>query len=356
MGNFAKGLTFIITITGIEVPISMKVGTFWYVIDNDDNPNTVYVAGTFLDTVNANSTNKNAIMPTLQILGLNLSSYNLRDNDVKLTLDFYLPSTLPSSISTGQFLFLNFPAPYANVLRFVSPQCQLIIRGNTLKSFITSCSIYGLRIKMPIMNSLILGSVYRLTISGLINPSNPSSNIYKYMIEITTTGNSILAKSFSPHTNFNISAFIINPISTPLNYYTESLGLISELSTFINVQSEPIYISSSLLYNSSQYNRNVYLSPFTNIYTNPVDLHLESGMNPFPIRFSSLKSGVIFIYFSKTGDGNYYSNPPPLTLTVNRNYLISVYFIEKQIKLPVGANGTRYQIGINLPYELYTMS
>jgi hypothetical protein len=77
---------------------------------------------------------------------------------------------------------LAFPPNYADVLRFVSPQCQLNIRFNTAKSFISSCTVYGMRIKMPILISLTLGSVYRLTIKGLINPTNPSSYIYKHTL------------------------------------------------------------------------------------------------------------------------------------------------------------------------------
>jgi hypothetical protein len=50
-------------------------------------------------------------------------------------------------------------------------------------------------------------------------------------------------------------------------------------------------------------------------------------MNPFPIRFSSLKSGVYSIYFSKTGDGNYYSNLPPLTFIVNTNTVKALKFV-----------------------------
>jgi hypothetical protein len=73
----------------------------------------------------------------------------------------------------------------------------------------------------------------------------------------------------------------------------------------------------------------VYLLPYTNIQTNPSTLALISGMNPFPIRFSSLNSGVNYIYFTKTGDGNYYSNLPPLILLVNANYVIPLTFVEK---------------------------
>ena len=51
-------------------------------------------------------------------------------------------------------------------------------------------------------------------------------------------------------------------------------------------------------------------------------LDLASGSNPFAIRMSSLTSGVNYVYFSKTGDGNFYSSLPPLTLITNKNYFL----------------------------------
>lgn len=56
---------------------------------------------------------------------------------------------------------------------------------------------------MPFLDDLTLGSVYSLTINGLINPTNPSSDTYKYALEITgSTGRTIVARTYSPHANF----------------------------------------------------------------------------------------------------------------------------------------------------------
>lgn len=92
-----------------------------------------------------------------------------------------MPSTI-GSVTVGQFLFLIFPTNFGDVLRFVSPTCTLNIRGNTLKNYISSCYVKGLRIKMPFLDSLTLGSVYSLTVNGIINPTNPSSSTYKYAL------------------------------------------------------------------------------------------------------------------------------------------------------------------------------
>ncbi len=96
-------------------------------------------------------------------------------------MNFYVPSTL-SSVTVGQYLFLVFPPNFANILRFITPSCQLNIRGNTLKNYISSCSVTGMRLKMPFLDSLTLGSVYTLTVNGIINPTDPSSNTYKYAL------------------------------------------------------------------------------------------------------------------------------------------------------------------------------
>jgi hypothetical protein len=77
---------------------------------------------------------------------------------------------------------LVFPPNFANVLRFINPTCQLNIRGNTLKNYISSCTVAGMRLKMPFLDSLTLGSVYTLTVNGIINPTDPSSNTYKYAL------------------------------------------------------------------------------------------------------------------------------------------------------------------------------
>jgi hypothetical protein len=39
-----------------------------------------------------------------------------------------------------------------------------------------------MRLKMPFLDSLTLGSVYTLTVNGIINPTDPSSNTYKYAL------------------------------------------------------------------------------------------------------------------------------------------------------------------------------
>jgi hypothetical protein len=57
------------TVTGIEMPINMGIGTFWYVIDNDNNLTTVLSSGTFADNTNPGiNPNLVTVIPALQIL------------------------------------------------------------------------------------------------------------------------------------------------------------------------------------------------------------------------------------------------------------------------------------------------
>jgi hypothetical protein len=246
---------------------------------------------------------------------------------VTITADFYLPTTL-TTIGVGQSLMMVFPPIYFDVLRFATPTCTLNIKGNTLKNYISSCSISGMRLKMVFLDYIVTGSSYSLTVSGLINPTNPSSNVQKYSFEISNSGDtSIIAKTYSPNCNYKMSLFIANPVRKSLNYYTGSKGLITSLVTMKNVQSDDVYISPSSDYVNSKYERNAYLEPFNNLYTNPSNIQLASGSNPFPIRFSSLTSGVNYVYFSKRGDGSFYSNLPPLILTTNKNYFTAVSFV-----------------------------
>jgi hypothetical protein len=140
----------------------------------------VLSSGTFVDSVSA-SVLDTQNFPAFQILSMTHSSAYLREENINLVLNFYVPSTL-TSVGVGQYLFLLFPPNFADVLRFVTPSCQLNIRGNTLKNYISSCTVRGNRLKMPFLDDLTLGSVYSLIINGLINPTNPSSSTYKYAL------------------------------------------------------------------------------------------------------------------------------------------------------------------------------
>ena len=201
MGTYEEGTTFVITVTGVSQPVNYNSGTFYFVIDDDDNPTTVLSSGTFVDAVSA-SVLDTQNFPAFQILSFAQSSNYLREEGITIEMDFYMPSTL-TTVTVGQYLFLVFPPNFGDVLRFTSPTCELNIRGNTLKNYISSCSVKGLRLQMPFLDDLVLGSVYSLTVTGLINPTNPSSYVYKYALEVTSTsGTSIIARSFSPHANF----------------------------------------------------------------------------------------------------------------------------------------------------------
>lgn len=92
------------------------------------------------------------------------------------------------------------------------------------------------------------------------------------------------------------------------------------------------------------------------LYSVPSKIDLASGSNPFAIRMSSLTSGVNYVYFSKTGDGNFYSSLPPLTLITNKNYFVPLSFMESTFSLPIGSVGSNYSIVVNLPKNLYPMS
>lgn len=174
MGTYAAGTSFTITVTGVTMPINYNSGTFSFIFDSDNNPTSVLAAGTFVDTISS-SVLSIQNFPTINIFAFSQSSSYLRANNVQISLTFYLPTTL-TSIGLGQSLFLVLPATYYDVQRFISPTCTLNILGNTLKNYVSTCSIKGMRIKMPFLDNLVLGSTYTLTVSGVINPTNPTSN------------------------------------------------------------------------------------------------------------------------------------------------------------------------------------
>ena len=100
---------------------------------------------------------------------------------------------------------------------------------------------------MPFLDNLVLGSTYTLTVGGIINPTNPSSNVYRYSLEITdTTGTSIIAKSYSLNSNYIMPIFASNPLTQTLNYYTLDNTLVTEINAIANIQSSEIYIAPLL--------------------------------------------------------------------------------------------------------------
>jgi len=326
LGTYTTGTSFTITVVGVIMAINYNSGTFSFVFDTDNDPTLIQAAGTFADSISSTVlTIQN--FPTIDIFAFSQSSSYLRDDTITITLTFYLDTSL-NAIGLGQSLFMVFPATYTDILRFVTPTCNLNIFGNTLKNYVSTCTVTGMRIKMPFLDNLVLGSTYTLTVSGVINPTTSSSNIYRYSLEITdTTGTSIIAKSYSINCNYVMPTFTVNPVTVILNYYLASGTPITSLSSVSNIQSTSIYISSSPNISSAIYARNTYLSPLTNLLSNPSNINLLAGSNPFPIRLTALTSGVIFLYFKKTGDGQYYSNLPPLVLTTSKNYFTAVSFI-----------------------------
>lgn len=312
------------------MPINYNSGTFSFIFDADNNPINVLAAGTFVDTVSS-SVLSIQNFPTINIFAFSQSSLYLRENNVQISLTFYLPTTL-TSIGLGQSLFLVMPATYYDVQRFLSPTCTLNILGNTLKNYVSTCSIKGMRIKMPFLDNLVLGSTYTLTVAGIINPTNPTSNVYRYSIEITdTTGTSIIAKSYALNCNYVMPIFAANPLTVILNYYKADNTLVTSVNTMANIMSSSVYIAplppANVNVLNKVYARNTYLSPLSSLLSNPSNINLLAGQNPYAIQLSALTSGVNYLYFTKTGDGQYYSNLPPLILTTSKNYFTSVSFV-----------------------------
>lgn len=115
----------------------------------------------------------------MRVSQFSISSNYVRDRDVTLTFQFFLPSNL-SAITIGQNLIVKFPPIYSDILKFTSPSCSLTLVSNSLKNYVNICYIRGIRLMIPITDTLILGSVYLLVISGLINPTTMSPYYFKY--------------------------------------------------------------------------------------------------------------------------------------------------------------------------------
>lgn len=180
LGTYAIGTSFAITVTGVTMAINYNSGYFSFILDADNDPQTVLAAGTFTDTISS-SVLSIQNFPTINIFAFSQTTPYFRDSTLSLSLTLYLPTSL-SSVGLGQSLFLVFPANFQDVLRFVTPVCTLNLLGNTLKNYLSSCSVKGMRLKMPFLDNLVLGSTYNLLVSGLINPTNPSSNVYRYSV------------------------------------------------------------------------------------------------------------------------------------------------------------------------------
>lgn len=152
-------------------------------------------------------------------------------------------------------------------------------------------------------------------------------------------------------------SFTTNPLKTTINYYDPTGAAMDSLSTMANLQSSNIFIApDNNPLASSQYARNTYLSPMSSLQSNPSSIELLSGSNPFAIRLSAVSSGVNYLYFTKSGDGDFYSNLPPLVLTTSKNYFTAVSFEETAFNLPINVVGSNYSLLVTLPTALYPMS
>ena len=63
---------------GVAQPVNYNSGTFYFVIDDDDNRNTVLSSGTFIDSVST-SVLDTQNFPAFQILSFTQSSAYLRE-------------------------------------------------------------------------------------------------------------------------------------------------------------------------------------------------------------------------------------------------------------------------------------
>jgi hypothetical protein len=356
IGTYASGVSFVVVVAGVSQPINYNSGTFYYKIDLNNNQTYINVAGTFSDTVSS-TVLQIQNFPTIRVTQFTHSSDFIRDTGVTLTFQFYLASSL-STITVGQQLILTFPPIFSDVLRFASPTCTLTLTSNVLKNYINSCSVRGIRIKMPLIDTLVLGSSYILTVSGLINPTAMSPNYYKYEISIADSSNSnIVLKSFSSLCNYIMPIFITDPSKVYLNYYDGTDALANTVYTYAGVQSNPIYISAGTPVASKTYNRNLYFtSSSASVLTQPESVTFLSGSNPTGVKLSALTNGVQYVYMSKTGDGSYYSNLPPLMLITDLNQQQAMALQSSAFSLPAGTVGTNYSIVVSLPTSLYPMT
>jgi hypothetical protein len=356
IGTYAAGVSFTVIVVGVSQPINYNSGTFYYSIDLNNNLTYINAAGTFSDTVSS-TVLQIQNFPIIRAAQFSQSSNYVRDTGVTISFQFYLPSSL-STITVGQQLIVTFPPIYSDILRFTSPTCTLTQTSNVLKNYVNICSVRGIRLKMPFIDTLVLGNSYALTITGLINPTAMSPNYYKYGIEIADSSNSnIVLKSFSSLCNYIMPIFVTDSSKIYLNYYDSTDTLINTVSTYAGVQSNPIYISTSVPVASSTYNRNLYFtSSSASVLSQPTTLSFPSGSNPGGITLSSLTNGVQYIYMSKSGDGTYYSNLPPLTLITDLNYFQNVAMQTSAYSVPVGPVGTNYTIIVTLPPALYPIT
>jgi hypothetical protein len=77
LGVYALGTSFTLTVVGVTMSINYNSGTFSFVFDSDNNPNTIQAAGTFVDAISSTVlTIQN--FPTINIFSFTQSSKFLR--------------------------------------------------------------------------------------------------------------------------------------------------------------------------------------------------------------------------------------------------------------------------------------
>ena len=77
MGVHATGTSFTITVVGVTMAINYNSGTFSFIFDDDNDPTSVFAAGTFTDSISSTVLSIQNF-PTINILAFTQSSAYFR--------------------------------------------------------------------------------------------------------------------------------------------------------------------------------------------------------------------------------------------------------------------------------------
>ena len=147
-----------------------------------------------------------------------ISSQFLREDNVTLRAEILLPES--PLIHNGYFLNIIFNN-LNDVLRFVEPVCNLVLRGNSFRNYLSYCIVDGPRIKMSVMGDLPTGNVFILTVSNLLNPTWITGLWSTGTFEVQDPNLRILSRSSPTSLNFNPPNFTYSDQLTYLSFYRE---------------------------------------------------------------------------------------------------------------------------------------
>ncbi|EAR90959.2 hypothetical protein TTHERM_00145640 (macronuclear) [Tetrahymena thermophila SB210] len=369
MTQIPPNTEFVILIAGVTQPLSYNQGTFYIYLDSDENDSSYDEYFTILDNL-LDSSITSLFNTAIEVYKLTITSNYLRQNAVYYQFDIFIDSSAPN-IQFGQAVMVSFPNIYDQPLRVNQElSCSIYNYNQTNIDYCSQCIISGLRVKMYVSQTMVLGQLYSIIIYTLRNPGRFDASVQKWVIEVSDASEQyIIMRSFDTTANYMIDEFIQNPYQSYINFYdspstSPNSKIVTQLTLIKGVFSNWLYIRPQNFNSMYLWQQSFILSSNQDqISTMKVETSAVVGApGEIMVRIYSQNAiGQYDFQISKYGDSNFYSdlniirlyfsdlNVLPLSLSQS---IYQIYTSTTSFNLYLQLNGQIYSSNLNLQFTV----